>query len=110
VYDTAYVDYVDAYTANFGGAIDTESGDFSLTIKANGSTSDRKTQPYTDERCVHLNSELAPGSIGWTGEGTISGYVTRDGSIEFTTRWTSFGGNITVTGTWSGVGASENPE
>jgi hypothetical protein len=110
VLDTAYVDYIDAYQASFSGLIDLESGDFSLNITPKGSTSDRKTTPYTVEGCTHLNSAAAPGSGGWTGEGTISGYVTKDGSIELTTQWTSFGGNIGVTGTWSGVGTVETPE
>ena len=110
VMDTAYVDYIDAYKASFSGSIDTESGDFSLTIKPSGSTSDRMTTPFTHENCTHLNGQAAPGSGGWTGDGKISGYVTKDGSIELTTQWTSFGGNIGVTGTWSGVGTVETPE
>jgi len=87
-----------------------ESGDFEVSIRPKGATTDRKTTPYTVESCVHLNDQPAPGSTGWTGNGTISGYVTKDGSIELTTSWTSMGGQIQVTGSWSGAGTVEDPD
>jgi hypothetical protein len=109
VYDTAYVDYIDSYTASFNGTIDPESGDFNIKIAPKGSTTDRQTAPFTVERCLSLNSQPAPGSTGWTGDGTISGYVTKDGFIDLKTYWTSFGGQIEVAGSWSGAGTVETP-
>lgn len=109
VYETAFVDYIDSYTASFSGTIDPESGDFNLKIVPKGSTTDRQTTPFTVESCLPLNSQAAPGSGGWTGDGTISGYVTKDGFIDFKTYWTSFGGQIEVAGSWSGVGTVETP-
>lgn len=107
--DTAYVDYTDAYTANFNGALNPENGEFSLKISPKGATTDRKTTPFSKEGCLHLNGQPAPGSVGWTGDGTISGFVDRDGYIEFTTHWTSYGGNIDVTGSWNGGGEVVTP-
>jgi hypothetical protein len=109
VYDTAFVDYTDSYTASFSGTIDPETGDFSIKIIPKGSTTDRITTPFTVEGCLHLNSQPAPGSSGWTGDGTISGYVTKDGFIDLKTYWTSFGGQIEVAGSWSGPGTIETP-
>lgn len=109
VYDTAFVDYIDSYTASFNGTIDPENGDFNIKIVPKGGTTDRQTTPFTVEGCLHLNSQPAPGSAGWTGDGTISGYVTKDGFIDLKTYWTSFGGQIEVTGTWSGPGTVETP-
>lgn len=109
ILDTAVVDYTDAYKADFSGSIDPESGDFSVAITPKGSTSDRKTTPFSAEGCQHLNGQPAPGSVGWTGQGTISGFVTQDGYVEFSTRWTSYGGNILVTGNWSGPGEVTTP-
>jgi hypothetical protein len=107
--DTAYVDYTDAYTANFNGALNPENGEFSLKISPKGATTDRMTTPFTKEGCLHLNGQPAPGSIGWTGNGTISGFIDRDGYIEFTTHWTSYGGNIEVSGSWNGGGEVVTP-
>ena len=109
VYDTAFVDYIDSYTASFSGEIDPENGDFNIKIVPKGGTTDRQTTPFTVEGCLHLNSQPAPGSAGWTGDGTISGYVTQDGFIDLNTYWTSFGGQIEVAGNWSGPGTVETP-
>lgn len=109
VVEVALANYTDAYTASFSGGLDPDSGDFSLTIKPQGNTTAIYAQPFAHPDCSHLNSQSPPGATGWAGEGTVSGYVTRDGSIELTTSWTSFGTTIGVTGSWSGSGSVTPP-
>lgn len=103
VYDSGTVDYTDSYTASFSGSLEPKSGAFTISIAPKGNTTDRKTKPFTVERCLHYNAAPAPGSNPFTGVGTISGFVRADGSIEFTTRWLA--GAVTTSGTWSGTGA-----
>jgi len=103
------VDYTDAYTAQASGALDPETGEFSVAFTPKGGTTDRKATLFTSEGCVHLNSEPAPGTHAWpSGEGTISGYVTKDGAIEFATQW-SHCGEVYMQGSWSGYGSVSTP-
>ena len=108
VSDYAYAAFTASYQASFSAALDPESGDFSAAITPAGSCSARWTQPFTVEGCTALNSQPVPGCNPWTGQGTISGYVSKDGYIELTTKWTT-GGGASATGTWSGGGTVSTP-
>jgi hypothetical protein len=107
--DWLVVDYIEAYTAQASGALDPETGEFSVPFTPRGATTDRKTALFTDPGCVHLNSGPAPGSHAYAStEGLISGYVTRDGAIEFSTSW-SHCGTAHMKGGWSGYGSVSAP-
>jgi hypothetical protein len=109
--DRIDVNTTDSYEASFSGSIDKETGEFSITITPKGQTSATKVSLFTHEECLDKNSEKYPGEGGWNGKGTISGGVSKDGGIEFSTSWTYswFYGEIQVTGQWSGNGIVEKP-
>jgi len=110
-YERIDVDTTESYTASYSGSIDKESGEFSIAIAPAGGTSARKQTLFIDERCIQFNSKKYSGDQGWTGKGTISGGVSKDGGIEFTTDWsyTWFKGQVQVSGRWSGNGIVSNP-
>jgi hypothetical protein len=108
VVDTAYAEYTASYTASFSTTLDPETGNFSASISPAGSCSARYTQPYTVEGCTQFNSEPVPGCNPWSGQGTISGFVNKDGYIEFTTQWTT-GGGSSAAGSWNGGGTVTTP-
>lgn len=110
-FDRIDVNTTESYTASFSGALDPETGEFSIAISPVGGTSGTKVSLFTHERCLNLNSKPYSGDQGWNGEGTISGGVSRDGGIEFSTSWTYswFKGEVEVTGSWSGNGFVEQP-
>jgi len=108
VADTAYAEFRASYTAQFSASIDPESGDFSAAIAPAGSCSARYTQLYSVEGCTQFNSQPVPGCNPWSGQGTISGFVTKDGYIEFTTKWAT-GGGSSASGSWSGGGTVSTP-
>jgi hypothetical protein len=58
-----------------------------------------------------MNSKKYSGDQGWNGKGTISGGVSKDGGIEFSTSWsyTWFKGEVQVNGRWSGNGIVASP-
>jgi hypothetical protein len=106
------VETTDSYTASFSGAIDKENGEFSLALSPKGAGSSRKMQLFVDERCLDLNTKKYSGDGGWTGQGTISGGVSKDGGYELRTSWTytRFSGEVQVGGTTSGNGIVSTPD
>jgi len=111
-YDRIDVNTTESYDASFSGSIDKETGEFSIAIMPIGGTAAEKVSLFTHEYCVDLNSEKYPGEQGWNGTGTISGWVSKDGGIEFSTSWTYswFKGEVLVNGQWSGNGIVTPPK
>ncbi len=107
IYDEGRVDYTDTYSASFDGALDLLAGQFTIEIAPKGNTTDIKTRPFTVDHCQRFNAAPAPGSNPFSGAGTISGYVSLTGQIEFTTRWTA--GSVVTGGSWSGQGSVQTP-
>ena len=109
--DRIDVNTTDSYQASFSGTIDKETGEFSITITPTGQTSATKVSLFTHEECLDKNSVKYPGAHGWNGKGTISGGVSKDGGIEFSTSWTYswYYAEIQVTGRWSGNGIVSTP-
>jgi hypothetical protein len=105
-FDRIDVNTTESYQANFSGALDTETGEFSIAFTPVGGTTAEKVSLFTHERCLNLNSKQYSGVGGWTGQGTISGGVSKDGGIELNTSWTYswFKGEVNVSGSWSGNG------
>jgi len=110
--DRIDVNTTDSYEASFSGSIDKETGDFSIAITPKGNTSATKVSLFTHEKCVDKNSQKYPGEGGWNGSGTISGGVSKDGGIDFSTNWkyTWPYGEIQVNGQWSGKGIVSSPK
>ncbi len=107
IYDEGRVDYTDTYNASFDGVLDPLGGQFTIEIAPKGNTTDIKTKPFTVDHCQRFNAAPAPGSNPFSGTGTISGYVSLEGAIEFTTRWTA--GSVVTGGSWSGQGSVVAP-
>ena len=110
-FDRIDVNTTESYEASFSGAIDKETGEFSIAITPIGGTTATKVSLFTHERCLSLNSKKYSGEGGWNGKGTISGGVSKDGGIEFNTSWTYswFKGEVQVGGKWSGNGIVSSP-
>jgi hypothetical protein len=106
--DVAYAEFRATYTAQFSTSLDPESGDFSSAIAPAGSCSAHYTQPFTVEGCTQFNNQSVPGCNPWSGQGTITGFVTKDGYIEFTTQWAT-GGGSRASGSWNGGGSVSTP-
>jgi hypothetical protein len=107
--DTANADYSVSLQTAFSGSLDPESGAFSAAISPTGPCSARWVTPFTEDSCVKNQPDIPPGCKPWVGSGTISGYVSKYGWIEFTTQWTVSDGAVQVTGSWSGEGSIEAP-
>jgi hypothetical protein len=109
--DRIDVNTTDSYEASFSGSIDVETGEFSIAITPTVQTSATKVSLFTHEECLDKNSVKYPGEGGWNGKGTISGGVSKDGGIEFSTSWTYswFYGDVQVNGSWSGNGIVASP-
>jgi len=110
-FDRINVNTTESYVASFSGSIDKETGEFSIAITPTGGTSATKVSLFTHERCLDLNSKKYSGEQGWTGKGTISGGVSKDGGINFSTSWTYswFKGEVLVNGQWNGTGIATPP-
>jgi hypothetical protein len=111
-FDRIDVNTTDSYEASFSGSIDKETGEFSIAITPIGGTSATKVSLFTHEECLDKNNIKYPGEGGWNGKGTISGGVSKDGGIEFSTSWTYswFYGEVQVNGQWSGTGIVSTPK
>ena len=109
--DRINVNTTDSYEVSFSGSIDKETGEFSIPITPTVQTSATKVSLFTHEECLDKNSMKYPGEGGWNGKGTISGGVSKDGGIEFSTSWTYswFYGEVQVNGSWSGNGIVASP-
>jgi hypothetical protein len=109
--DRINVNTTDSYQASFSGSIDKETGEFSIAITPSGQTSATKVSLFTHAECLDKNSMKYPGEGGWNGKGTVSGGVSKDGGIEFSTDWTYswFYGEVQVNGRWSGNGIVSTP-
>ncbi len=101
-----------SYETSFSGSIDKETGEFNIAITPKGHTSATKVSLFTHEECLDKNSQKYPGEGGWNGNGTISGGVSKDGGINFSTNWkyTWPYGEIQVNGQWSGTGIATPPK
>jgi len=110
-YDRIDVNTLESYEASFSGAIDKETGEFSIAITPVGQTSATKVSLFTHEQCLDKNAEKYPGEHGWNGKGTISGGVSKDGGFEFSTSWSYswIYGEVQVTGSISGNGIVTKP-
>ena len=111
-FDRIDVNTSDSYEASFSGSIDKETGEFSIAITPTGGTSGTKVSLFTHERCLDRNSIKWSGEGGWNGTGTISGGVSKDGGINFSTSWkyTWPLGEVQVNGQWSGTGIVTPPK
>ena len=109
--DRIDVNTTDSYEVSFSGSIDKETGEFSIPITPTVQTSATKVSLFTHEECLDKNSIKYPGEGGWNGKGNISGGVSKDGGIEFSTSWTYswFYAEIEVNGSWSGNGTVASP-
>ena len=110
--DRIDVNTTDSYETSFSGSIDKETGEFSIAITPTVNTSATKVSLFTHEECLDKNSMPYPGEGGWNGKGTISGQVSKDGGIDFSTSWTYswFYAEIQVNGQWSGNGIVTPPK
>ena len=93
-YDRIDVNTTESYDVSFSGSIDKETGEFSIAIAPAGNTTAQKVTLFTDEHCLDKNNKKYSGEQGWTGSGTISGGVSKDGGIEFTTSWSTHGSRV----------------
>ena len=110
--DRIDVNTTDSYETSFSGSIDKETGEFNIAITPTVHTSATKVSLFTHEECLDKNSMKYPGEGGWNGKGTISGQVSKDGGIDFSTSWTYSWvyAEIQVNGQWSGTGIATPPK
>lgn len=101
IIDQATAVYSYSYSTPVAGGLDPVSGQFSAQLSFSGPLTSKITKYYSDSRCTHLNDapEL---NTTFPGKGTISGTLNPNGTVTFTTKWTS--NEASVTGSYAGTG------
>lgn len=99
--DYATVGYDFSYVTFVNGQLDPTTGAFSAQIEPDGKITGELTSPFIKSMCTHMNNDPIPGLDPFSGKGTISGVINRDGTSSISTNWTA--GKAAVRGSWSGV-------
>jgi predicted component of type VI protein secretion system len=104
IYDHAKVAYTVNYAATVSGSATKESGLVNLPYTPAGTVTGKLSEPYTHEKCTHLNDDAIPGQGGFSGTGTLTLAFGELGSGALTVDWKT--ADFDSAGGWQGNGTS----
>ncbi|MEP7357658.1 MAG: thrombospondin type 3 repeat-containing protein, partial [Anaerolineales bacterium] len=104
IYDHAKVTYTITYAATVAGSADKTTNLVVLPYTPGGTVTGVLSQPYTHEKCTHLNSGTIPGLGGFSGSGSLTLVIGELGHGSLKVDWKA--PDFDSAGGWNGNGTA----